>query len=201
MDGLMIFIPAAGFGRRMRGTDKLLTPIDGVPLLARVATRACATGAPVLVGLPVAGAPGRAAALAGTGALAVPVQDAAEGMAASLRAGARAALACGARALMVLPGDMPDLDTPDLVALAQVWRGADDGTIVQATTPDGRPGHPVILPANLFPAMAELTGDTGARGLLRARPGQLIRHALPGMRALTDLDTPEAWADWHATRG
>ncbi|MCC6001932.1 MAG: NTP transferase domain-containing protein [Pararhodobacter sp.] len=216
MAGLLVLIPAAGAGRRMRGGDKLLEPVDGVPLLARQAMRAQATGWPVLVTLPpgAAGA-ARAEALRQAGAIsgtpegrAAPgsgivwrcVAQADEGMAASLRAGAEAALGAGAPGMMVLPADMPDLDTPDLLLLGAAFAAAPRGSIVQATGADGTPGHPVILPAALLPQVARLSGDTGARALLRANPGAVIRQALPAERALTDLDTPEAWAAWRAAR-
>jgi CTP:molybdopterin cytidylyltransferase MocA len=198
MELIAILIPAAGFGRRMRGIDKLLQPIDGMPLLARQVARACAVGAPVLVTLPANGA--RAGALQGSCAHLIPVPDAAEGMAGSLRAGARAAMDIGASALMVLPADMPDIETSDLCTLCATYYVLPEGTILQATTSDGRAGHPVILPADLLAQVAELTGDIGARSLLQAHPQRLRRHPLPGDRALTDLDTPEAWAEWHAAR-
>ena len=54
----------------------------------------------------------------------------------------------------------------------------------------------MIVPARLLPEMAALRGDTGARALMQSHP---VRHvALPGRRAVTDLDTPEDWAAWRA---
>lgn len=219
MAGLLVLIPAAGAGRRMRGGDKLLETVDGLPLLARQAARALATGWPVLVTLPPgaagvaraealrragAGAPAGAAgqdADSGGGIVWRCVPEAGEGMAASLRAGAEAALGAGAPGMMVLPADMPELDTPDLLLLGAAFAAGPAGSIIQATAEDGTPGHPVILPARLLPQITRLSGDTGARALLRANPGAVVRRALPGRRALTDLDTPEAWAAWRAARG
>jgi CTP:molybdopterin cytidylyltransferase MocA len=123
--------------------------------------------------------------------------DATEGMAASLRAGADWAKGLGLDALMVALPDMPDITTDDLCALfdAQAQQSA---TPLRATTADGQAGHPVILPRAVFAAMHELSGDQGARAILRDHPPRL--HPLPGQRALTDLDTPEAWAAWRAQR-
>ena len=45
----LIVIPAAGQSTRMRGRDKLLEPIRGVPLIRRQAQAAAGTGADVLV--------------------------------------------------------------------------------------------------------------------------------------------------------
>jgi molybdenum cofactor cytidylyltransferase len=41
-----------------------------------------------------------------------------------------------------------------------------------------------------------LHGDQGARAVLAQEDVGLI--ALPGQNAITDLDTPEAWAAWRS---
>ena len=190
----MILLLAAGASSRMRGGDKLMEEVGGAPLLATMARRA-ATVAPVMVTLPGLDHP-RAKALTDMEVITIPVPDAAEGMAASIRTGA-AALPPETTGLMILPADMPDLTHADLLTLANAWR-ADPDRIHRATAADGTPGHPVIFSRDLFPALTILTGDTGARDLLRSHP---VRHvALPGRHALTDLDTPEDWAAWRARR-
>ncbi len=113
-----ILLLAAGQSSRMRGRDKLLEPIDGVPLLRRQAIRALsATEGPVLVLLPPAPHP-RYDVLDGLGVTLVPVPDAAEGMNASLRR-AIAALPKDAQAAMVLLADLPDLTVDDLKFVMQ----------------------------------------------------------------------------------
>jgi CTP:molybdopterin cytidylyltransferase MocA len=189
-----ILIPAAGAARRMRGRDKLLEPVDGRPLLARTAAVALATGAPVVVTLPP-DRPERAAALAGLPVVTVTVADAAEGLGASIRAG-MAALPAGAGAVLLLLADLPEIETADLAAM--IAAQARTGGILRASAGDGTPGHPVILPSRLFPELAALAGDEGARALLRRHP--VTPWPLPGRRAVTDLDTPEDWAAWRAAR-
>ena len=80
---------------------------------------------------------------------------------------ARRFRADAAGALIVL-GDMPGVTAADLdrliAAFAQVRRPA----IVRATH-DGKRGNPVILPRALFPEIAKLEGDTGARHLVEAQ--------------------------------
>jgi CTP:molybdopterin cytidylyltransferase MocA len=63
------------------------------------------------------------------------------------------------------------------------------------------PGHPVLFPARLRPALLRLKGDQGARDILRTEADQILPLPLPGSRAVTDLDTPEDWAAWRALRG
>ncbi|MEM7670891.1 MAG: NTP transferase domain-containing protein, partial [Pseudomonadota bacterium] len=49
---IVTFIPAAGASSRLRGTDKLLYPLGGHPILRRTATEAVASDlGPVVVGL------------------------------------------------------------------------------------------------------------------------------------------------------
>ncbi|MFN4098530.1 MAG: NTP transferase domain-containing protein [Pararhodobacter sp.] len=180
---------AAGASSRMRGADKLLMLVEGEPLLRRQAKAMLAAGlGPVAVTLPPE-ATARAAVLEGLALTLLAVPDAASGLSASLRVAARWA---GDAALMVAPADMPELSAEDFSAAAAGFHSARP---LRATGADGTPGHPVIFPAALLPLFAGLTGDEGARAILRAHPPVLL--PLPGSRALTDLDTPEDWAEWR----
>jgi CTP:molybdopterin cytidylyltransferase MocA len=179
----------------MRGADKLLEPVDGVPLLVRQARVALATGVPVIVTLPV-DRPLRHAALAGLDLMTVPVPDAALGLSASIRAGVKAA---GARPVLVLLADLPEITTDDLCLLLACHALAPD-LILRATAADGTPGHPVLFPDWALPGLAALTGDSGARDLLQQHRDRTELIALPARHAVTDLDTPEDWAAWRAAR-
>jgi molybdenum cofactor cytidylyltransferase len=187
MTDLAILIPAAGAASRMRGADKLLMPVQGMPLLRRQVIIALPL-APVIVTLRDPD-PARRAALDGLPVSLEPVPDAATGMSASFRA-----VALMDTALLILPADMPDLSTADLAAMIAAFRASPD-QILRASS-GSTPGHPVIWPRALVPGFAALTGDRGARTLLQQQPVQLF--PLPGQNALTDLDTPEDWAAWAA---
>ncbi|PKP79286.1 MAG: nucleotidyltransferase family protein, partial [Alphaproteobacteria bacterium HGW-Alphaproteobacteria-2] len=95
--------------------------------------------------------------------------------------------------VLVLPADMPEITTEDLRAVAAAFDGAH---VLRGAGADGTPGHPVLFPAAALPALAALSGERGARDL--AAGARLV--TLPGRHALTDLDTPEDWADWRAAR-
>lgn len=190
--GVTILLLAAGASSRMRGRDKLLEEVDGRPLLRRQAEAAVATGAPVIATLPPR-APGRRAALAGLPVAVVEVPDAAEGMARSLSAGARAAGA--PRGLLVVLADMPEITAEDMAALIEAFDGR---TILRGAAEDGTPGHPVLFPRHLLADLAGLSGDSGAREIIREHGARPL--PLPARHALTDLDTPEAWDAWRAAR-
>ncbi|MBF9033828.1 NTP transferase domain-containing protein [Rhodobacterales bacterium HKCCE2091] len=176
----------------MRGEDKLLRDVDGMPLLRLVATRACKV-APVRVVL-APGQDARAAALDGLETEIVTLPEPG-GMSASLSAGV-AGLKTGA---MIVLADMPEVTAEDMATLAALWR-AGAAPILRAAAEDGTPGHPVILPPDLLPRLAKIDGDRGAAAILKANAGQVALYPLSGRRAVTDLDTPEDWAAWEAGR-
>ncbi|WP_338548292.1 nucleotidyltransferase family protein [Roseovarius phycicola] len=183
----------------MRGRDKLLEKIDGVPLLARQTSAVMALGVPVLVTLP-AQAEDRVNALHSILDELVTLMNIAnanEGLSASIRMGANWAMAQGATALMVALPDLPDVCAEDFAALHAAHRTHPDA-VIRATTAEGEAGHPTILPARLFGALTQLTGDQGAKPVLKSE--QFIPCPLPGNRAVTDLDTREAWEAWRTAR-
>jgi molybdenum cofactor cytidylyltransferase len=187
MPPLTILIPAAGNAVRMRGGDKLLELAHGQPMLRHQAMLALTLSNHVLITLRDPD-PAREAALHGLNVTQIPVPDASSGMSASLRRAAHITTA-----LMILPGDMPDLTTDDLAQMAAAHAANPDRILRGAS--GATPGHPVILPAALVPDLAHLTGDEGARSLIGRHGAGLIQ--LPGQNAITDLDTPEAWAAWR----
>jgi CTP:molybdopterin cytidylyltransferase MocA len=154
---------------------------------------ALATGRPVIVTLP-ADRPLRDAALAGLAVTRVRVPDAVEGIAASLRAGLAAA---GAGAVLILLADLPEITTDDLLRVLKRHSEAPE-RILRAMAEDGTPGHPVLFPAWALPELAAMSGDAGAREVLRRHAKQVYAVPLPGRHAVTDLDTPEDWAAWRA---
>jgi CTP:molybdopterin cytidylyltransferase MocA len=181
----------------MRGRDKLLEDVAGEPLLARQLRISGETGAAVFVALPPG--PGPRRRLAGAaGARALTVVEPSRGISASIAALAREAGRMDADALVLVLADMPELEGADLfLLLSEAARYPN--CIVRAGTADGRPGHPVIFPRRLFGALQDLQGDEGARKVTAAEQ-QVHVVNLAGQRAVVDLDTPEAWAEWRSSR-
>lgn len=194
---LVILLLAAGSSSRMRGRDKLMEIVEGQPLLRRTLERALGTGLPVMVTLPDAAHP-RARAIGNDGADLVFVPDAAEGMSASIRRGIDA-LPPEASGVMILPTDLPDLNSKDLLRMASTWVKAPD-MILRATSAEGQPGHPVIFPSAYFHELASVSGDRGARMVLSDHARRVRHLPLAGTRAITDLDTPEEWEAWRAAQ-
>ena len=193
---LVIVIPAAGASSRMRGRDKLLLSVGDEALLARQVRIALGTGRRVLLTVPPEGAARRAVVepFACDRLCITHVEDASEGIAASIRAGARWAQKRQASGVMIMLADMPEIEAGDLERLIAAFATEPDRAW-RATAEDGIAGHPVIFPQRLFDALQRITGDIGARDVLKGEDVVPVR--LPGRRAVTDLDTPEDWAKWR----
>jgi len=189
----VILLLAAGHATRMKGRDKLLEEVADQPLLRLMAQRATKAGVPVRVVLGP-DQPARRAALDG---LAVEIVEAegADGMAASIRAGVAG---LSGPVLLVL-ADMPEIMASDLYLMVTLAQQAPKA-ILRAATKDGRPGHPVLFPADLLPDLTKLSGDAGAKAILSREAKRLHLLPLADDRALVDLDTPEEWAAWRASR-
>ncbi|PHQ99389.1 MAG: hypothetical protein COB39_04070 [Marinosulfonomonas sp.] len=191
-----ILILAAGASNRMNGRDKLLMDVDGRTLLRHVVHRAVATGGPVLVTLPD-GDIKRRDALSGLDVRIIPVMNADQGMAASMRAGLEIIPTKNAGVLVAL-ADMPDVSTEDYTCLINAFQADPYANIHRAASTDGTAGNPVLLPMWALNDPEIFQGDAGARHLLRQHADRVRLVPLPDNHAITDLDTSEDWAAWRA---
>lgn len=176
---------AAGASRRL-GHAKQLLEIDGEPLLRRIAQAVLATqpcDALVVLG---PDSDRIASVLDGVPIRQVRIDDADEGMAASLRAGVAALAPDCAGALVVLT-DQPALGIAHLDAICAAWRNAPARAVASAYA--GVLGVPALLPRAWFADVAKLRGDTGARALLRERRHDVIAIAAPDLAR--DIDTAD----------
>jgi molybdenum cofactor cytidylyltransferase len=110
-----------------------------------------------------------------------------EGLASSLRAGI-AALPPSCEAALLQSCDQPRVPVRALQALAQCWRENPDHAIASAYA--NTVGIPAILPTRLFTTLKALSGDKGARVVLRAEGAQLLRLSLP--EAAFDVDDEDS---------
>ncbi|WP_341365870.1 nucleotidyltransferase family protein [Yoonia sp. BS5-3] len=189
-----ILILAAGSSSRMRGGDKLLETVHGMPLLRLQAKRALAVGHPVFVALPDADHP-RSDSIADLKVTRLNVPQAAEGMSGTMR-GAVAQLPL-APAFMMFLADLVALETDDLRQVLAARDAYPEHLIWRGATADGKPGHPIIFDGTLRTDFARLTGDTGGEAIVRPLKSQTHLVPLQGDRARLDLDTPEEWATWR----
>ncbi len=206
---------AAGSSRRTGGVEKLVVPVEGRPMVRRVAETALAAGLdPVLV---VVGADARAEpvrqALGGLPVVLVTNRDPSRGLASSLARGV-SALPASTRAAAILLGDMPWVQDGTVRALVAALESASPAATAgdeaaarlsaAAATPararprvacipvyEGRRGNPVVWGAGFFPDMVALEGDRGARILTELHPALIREVPVDDPGILRDVDTVE----------
>lgn len=183
---------AAGRGRRYAGAaagqDKLLAPLpDGTPVVvAAVASLRAAVSRIVAVTRP--GNERVAALLAQAGCDVVVADPDADGMGDSLAAAMRHVMQTadhGIEACLVALGDMPWIRPDTCLRVAAASRQH----AIVAPLWNGQRGHPVAFQRRIWPALAVLAGDVGARAVV-ARYGA-TELAVDDAGVCADVDTPE----------
>ena len=118
--------------------------------------------------------------------------DAALGQSTSVRAGL-AALAPETEAAMFILGDQPGIDPKVIDALIAAWRKSNAPVV--APRYEKRMGNPILFDRRVFPELAALEGDTGARPVVRAyqASGELLLVTFEGP-APPDVDTEADYA-------
>jgi molybdenum cofactor cytidylyltransferase len=190
---------AAGAGTRMGGVDKLLEPVDGVPLLRRTAAMLRSSRADRVLVVLDPSRPVRRAVLDGLDVGVVENRRAAEGMGTSIAA-AMAALGQDVDAVVLALADMPDVGAAHIDRLIAAFDPEEGRAICRAATESGAPGHPVLFGRRFFETLGRLEGDKGARAVIAEHQDLVETVPTPGEGAATDLDTPDAWAAWRAAR-
>lgn len=178
---------AAGGSRRL-GRPKQLLPLAGEPVLRHVLRAALASGLAEVVVVLGHEADAIAAAVGDLGQRTVVNPDWADGQSTSVRAGLAAA-GPAADAVLFLLGDQPDVGPTIIDALLAADRADPDQRPIAAAEYGGRIGNPVLFRRSLFPALAALTGDEGARRLLRADPAAVLRVPVGDGPPPADIDT------------
>ncbi|NNK79803.1 MAG: nucleotidyltransferase family protein [Litoreibacter sp.] len=191
-----ILLLASGASRRMRGRDKLLEEVRGMPLL-RDRAMAClaAKCGRVIVVLPP-DRPDRDKALVGLDVEIIHTMGSEFGQAHSLQVGLSQVQEAQA---MVVLADLPALTPEDLKSVLTRARTS-PALILRGASETGKPGHPVLFRAALFPEVLELEGDQGAQPVIKRHLSKVELVPLPDLHALHDLDTPEDWAAWRETQ-
>lgn len=111
--------------------------------------------------------------------------NAAEGMGASLACAVRAA--GRADGYLVALGDMPFVRPSSISAVRDALAG---GAALAAPFWRARRGHPVGIAGEFFDELIALRGDEGAKALLAANSGRLLKIPVGDPGVIRDIDTP-----------
>jgi molybdenum cofactor cytidylyltransferase len=178
---------AAGESRRWGVDNKLLAPVDGKPMVRHTAEAILKSAVRPLLVVTGHEAIDIEAALAGLLLSFHHAPDFADGMSASLRAGV-GAVPAECQGVLICLGDMPFVRPDTLDRLAD----AHPGQAAVFPTYQGKRGNPALLARSLFADIMRLSGDEGARTLLRAIPDQVGELAVDDPGILRDIDRPDA---------
>jgi CTP:molybdopterin cytidylyltransferase MocA len=185
--GISAILLAAGSGSRFGG-GKLLAPYRGRPLIE--ASLANLAEAPIEGTVAVIGddAQRLRAVCEPYGVRVVDNPDWRQGQSTSVRAGLLA-LGPEVRAAVVLLADQP-LVGPG--AVGRLVAAFEEGAEVAVATYGGRRRNPVLFSRAVWPLLeAELSGDEGARAVLRRHPDLVTEVPCDGVGDPADVDTAE----------
>ena len=187
---LSVIVLAAGLSSRM-GTNKLLLPLGTKPVLQR--TLDALNGLPWYEARIVFGRLAHKMEQNLEHYTFIPVFNPfyKNGMASSIRQGTLS-LRPDADGIAIALGDTPFLQTQTVRHLFQAFEQAGPGAILRPMY-DGKPGHPVIFSSEYRKDLLELSGDSGAKQILKSYAKSVIRVAVQDPGVIGDIDTPQAY--------
>ena len=187
---------AAGRSSRL-GRPKQLLSVHGEPLIRHTLRRVLASSLDEVFLVVGHEADGVRETVADLPVKYVFNPDAAAGQSTSVRAGL-AALSSDVDAAVFILGDQPGIDPAVIDALIAAWRTS--GSPVAAPRYEDRMGNPVLFDRRVFPELAALAGDTGARPVVRAyHDSGDLQVVLVAGQAPPDIDTEADYAALIAT--
>ncbi len=176
---------AAG-GSSRYGQCKQLVEIKGSSLVRLAVNKLLALFAPGRINVVVgANSEAVAQALDDLGVNIVHNKDWRQGLASSVQAGVRS-LEPDCPAVMITLCDQALVTQHHLNSLLDLWLG--DPSNIAAARYAGAIGTPVIIPAEFYPQLLALKGDTGAKLMLKNNADRV--STLPLAEAEFDLDVP-----------
>ena len=189
---------AAGRSSRL-GRPKQLLPLQGEPLIRHTLRQVLASSLDEVMLVIGHEADEVRAAVAGLPVDCIFNPDAAAGQSTSVRAGL-AALSPDVECAVFILGDQPGVDPNVIDALIAAWRTARSPVV--APLYEDRIGNPVLFDRGVFPELALLEGDAGARPVVRAYQdtGELRLVPVSGA-APPDVDTEADYAALIAATG
>lgn len=181
---------AAGMSRRL-GRPKQLLDLHGKPLVRHVTERALVSTLDTVVVVVGHAADDVTAALDGLDVRVATNAAFASGQSTSLVAGLKAA-GPGADAIVMLLGDQPLIEPQVIDGLIRVRR-TDRVSIAMAAYGSER-GHPVLFGHEVFEELGTITGDQGAREVIRNHRDDVVLVTAKSSSVPLDVDTEEAYA-------
>jgi len=176
---------AAGRSRRM-GTQKLLLPLRGKPMIAIVVDELLRGRVDRVIVVTSEAGDGVIDALAGRNVCHVTTPR--DEMLASVRRGLTA-LDEDCEGVVLALGDQPDISADVVTRLVHFFQSGARGIVVP--THQGRRGHPLVFASRYRNEILTRFDGIGLRGLLAAHPQDVREIEMGAEGILRDIDTPD----------
>jgi molybdenum cofactor cytidylyltransferase len=183
---------AGGQSRRMGAINKLLAPVDGVPMVLTTVRRIVAAGVDEVIVVTGHEQQRVRDTLAGEAVRMVHNPHYDQGLSTSMSVGL-AALDADIDAALVCLGDMPRV-TPRHVHRLLAAFDPTEGRTICVPTFNGKRGNPVLWDRRYFDQMRDVRGDVGARHLIGEHDDSVCEVAMDDAGVLFDVDSPQALA-------
>ncbi|HEY9229215.1 MAG TPA: nucleotidyltransferase family protein [Gemmatimonadaceae bacterium] len=187
---MIVGILLAAGGATRFGSQKLVAPFRGAPLIRHAAIR-LRTVADQVIAVVGNDAEVVRTVLDGGGLTIVENPDWATGLSSSLKCGVAAAPPETAAVIVAL-GDQPEIEIDLMRSLITAWEIT--GMPIVTARYRGLRAPPVLLAREVFADVAELSGDIGAKALMERFPGR-ISHIDVDAPIPYDVDTREDLAE------
>ena len=178
---------AAGSARRF-GAPKLLQPLHDGVLVAAAAAQSLIQVLPNTVAVVKPGDHALIELFTELGLQVVENSLAAEGMGTSLAAGINASAVTRAGGWLIMLADMPWIQPTTIAVLADRLK---QGASMVAPVYAGHRGHPVGFSSRWLQPLRDLSGDKGARELIRDHSDALELFATEDAGVVKDIDYPQ----------
>ena len=186
---LSALVLAAGTSRRMGTRNKLLVDLNGKPLVRHVCEAVLAATVDSVTVVTGHDADQVRDAVAGLAVTLVHNPHYTSGLSTSVRTGV-GSVRDDVDGVLILLGDMPNVDTATIDQLIAAFRDSDGNAII-VPVHQGRRGNPVLFPRAFFAQILSLTGDAGARHILETNKDKVQVLAVDQPGVLFDVDTPD----------
>ena len=186
---ISMVVLAAGKSTRMRGTNKLLADVEGVPMIRRVVQTALGSKVDEVIVVVGWEEEKIRSALAGLHCKMAVNRGFEEGQSSSVKVGLRE-VNISSRAVMILPGDVAKIDTGSINMLIREYYSG--GCIIVVAGHKGRSGHPILFDKQLFPEIGHINEETfGLKAVVKKHQNEVCLVETGSRNVLKDVDTAE----------
>ncbi len=181
---------AAGFSRRFGTQNKLLQTLPDGEIMAVHAAKSLLTATPKSIAVVRDDHVALAAKLQQIGMVVIDCPSHQTSMAESLVMAVQAAatLETGIDGYLIALADMPFIQPATMVKVANAIR---KGAQIAMPSYRGQRGHPVGFATTFYPELTQLSGDEGARAIIKRHADGLTLIDTDDAGVIADIDTPE----------